>query len=196
MPSEPTTSEPTTSEPTTSTPAPEVNDWFNEPGSLPITDDGKSFTVEGTADQAGVVSVVLLDESKKVLRTITWNVTEGSNTRDFPFAEGTDYVRLVSEDCVDSNGNDGSVAGGCNVEYYAPWVNPDSDDDDNSGDDDGAGSGSAGPETPGVVQTDGFTRVEQPADDNTAALLLGGTLLAGVGAASVVIVRRRQSAQH
>ena len=96
----------------------------------------------------------------------------------------------------DANGNDGSVAGGCNVEYYAPWVNPDSDDDDNSGDDDGAGSGSAGPETPGVVQTDGFTRVEQPADDNTAALLLGGTLLAGVGAASVVIVRRRQSAQH
>ena len=194
--SEPTTSEPTTSEPTTSTPAPEVNDWFNEPGSLPITDDGKSFTVEGTADQAGVVSVVLLDESKKVLRTITWNVTEGSNTRDFPFAEGTDYVRLVSEDCVDSNGNDGSVAGGCNVEYYAPWVNPDSDDDDNSGDDDGAGSGSAGPETPGVVQTDGFTRVEEPAGTNSAALLLGGALLAGAGAGSVVLVRRRQAAQH
>ena len=192
----PTTSEPTTSEPTTSTPAPEVNDWFNEPGSLPITDDGKSFTVEGTADQAGVVSVVLLDESKKVLRTITWNVTEGSNTRDFPFAEGTDYVRLVSEDCVDSNGNDGSVAGGCNVEYYAPWVNPDSDDDDNSGDDDGAGSGSAGPETPGVVQTDGFTRVEEPAGTNSAALLLGGALLAGAGAGSVVLVRRRQAAQH
>ncbi|MGO4132520.1 hypothetical protein AB4Y70_13525 [Janibacter sp. YAF2_2] len=113
-------------------------------------------------------------------------------------------MRLVSEDCVDADGNDGSVAGGCNVEYVAPWVNPDDagsgDDDDNgSSDDDGAGSGDddgAAPETPGVVQTDGFTRVEQPADDNTAALLLGGTLLAGVGAASVVIVRRRQSAQH
>ena len=194
-PTPPTDPSPTDDD-TTTTPAPEVNDWFNEPGSLPITDDGKSFTVEGTADQAGVVSVVLLDESKKVLRTITWNVTEGSNTRDFPFAEGTDYVRLVSEDCVDANGNDGSVAGGCNVEYYAPWVNPDSDDDDNSGDDDGAGSGSAGPETPGVVQTDGFTRVEEPAGTNSAALLLGGALLAGAGAGSVVLVRRRQAAQH
>ena len=189
-----TTPDPSPSDDDT-TPAPEVNDWFNEPGSLPITDDGKSFTVEGTADQAGVVSVVLLDESKQVLRTITWNVTEGSNTRDFPFAEGTDYVRLISEDCVDANGNDGSVAGGCNVEYYAPWVNPDSDDD-NSGDDDGAGSGSAGPETPGVVQTDGFTRVEEPAGTNSAALLLGGALLAGAGAGSVVLVRRRQAAQH
>ncbi|MHA7127861.1 DUF6801 domain-containing protein [Janibacter indicus] len=196
-PSTPPTTDPSPSDDdTTSTPAPEVNDWFNEPGSLPITDDGKSFTVEGTADQAGVVSVVLLDESKKVLRTITWNVTEGSNTRDFPFAEGTDYVRLVSEDCVDANGNDGSVPGGCNVEYYAPWVNPDSDDDDNSGDDDGAGSGSAGPETPGVVQTDGFTRVEEPAGTNSAALLLGGALLAGAGAGSVILVRRRQAAQH
>ncbi|UTT65589.1 hypothetical protein NMQ01_12895 [Janibacter sp. CX7] len=192
--SEPTTSEPTTSEPTTSTPAPEVNDWFTEPTSLPITSDGKSFTVKGTADQAGVVTVVLLDGDKKVLRTIEWNVTEGSNTRDFPFAEGTDYVRLVSEDCVDANGNDGSVPGGCNVEYYAPWVNPDSDDD--SGDDDGAGTGSSGPETPGVVQTDGFSRVAQPEGDNTAAFLLGGALLAGAGAGSVVLVRRRQAAQH
>lgn len=192
--SEPTTSEPTTSEPTTSTPAPEVNDWFTEPTSLPITSDGKSFTVKGTAGQAGVVTVVLLDGDKKVLRTIEWNVTEGSNTRDFPFAEGTDYVRLVSEDCVDANGNDGSVPGGCNVEYYAPWVNPDSDDD--SGDDDGAGTGSSGPETPGVVQTDGFSRVAQPEGDNTAAFLLGGALLAGAGAGSVVLVRRRQAAQH
>lgn len=192
--SEPTTSEPTTSETTTSTPAPEVNDWFTEPSSLPITSDGKSFTVKGTADQAGVVTVVLLDGDKKVLRTIEWNVTEGSNTRDFPFAEGTDYVRLVSEDCVDANGNDGSVAGGCNVEYYAPWVNPDSDDD--SGDDDGAGTGSSGPETPGVVQTDGFSRVAEPEGDNTAAFLLGGALLAGAGAGSVVLVRRRQAAQH
>ena len=192
--SEPTTSEPTTSEPTTSTPAPEVNDWFTEPTSLPITSDGKSFTVKGNADQAGVVTVVLLDGDKKVLRTVEWNVTEGSNTRDFPFAEGTDYVRLVSEDCVDANGNDGSVAGGCNVEYYAPWVNPDSDDD--SGDDDGTGTGSSGPETPGVVQTDGFSRVAQPEGDNTAAFLLGGALLAGAGAGSVVLVRRRQAAQH
>ncbi|GAA8850989.1 hypothetical protein DUHN55_36210 [Helicobacter pylori] len=191
--SEPTTSEPTTSEPTTSTPAPEVNDWFTEPTSLPITSDGKSFTVKGNADQAGVVTVVLLDGDKKVLRTVEWNVTEGSNTRDFPFAEGTDYVRLVSEDCVDANGNDGSVPGGCNVEYYAPWVNPDSDDD--SGDDD-AGTGSSGPETPGVVQTDGFSRVAQPEGDNTAAFLLGGALLAGAGAGSVVLVRRRQAAQH
>ena len=191
--SEPTTSEPTTSEPTTSTPAPEVNDWFTEPTSLPITSDRKSFTVKGNADQAGVVTVVLLDGDKKVLRTVEWNVTEGSNTRDFPFAEGTDYVRLVSEDCVDANGNDGSVAGGCNVEYYAPWVNPDSDDD--SGDDD-AGTGSSGPETPGVVQTDGFSRVAQPEGDNTAAFLLGGALLAGAGAGSVVLVRRRQAAQH
>lgn len=195
--------EPDPGTPDPSTPV-EANDWFTEPGSLPITEDGKHFTVEGAATQAGTVNVVLLDKDKQVLRTEAWEVSEGSNSKDFAFADGTNYVRLVSEDCVDADGNDGSVAGGCNVEYVAPWVNPDDagsgDDDDNgSSDDDGAGSGDddgAAPETPGVVQTDGFTRVEQPADDNTAALLLGGTLLAGVGAASVVIVRRRQSAQH
>ncbi|MCT1620054.1 hypothetical protein M3B33_13265 [Janibacter hoylei] len=198
-PSDP--SDPGTSDP--STPV-EANDWFTEPGSLPITEDGKHFTVDGTATQAGTVNVVLLDKDKQVLRTEAWEVSEGSNSKDFAFADGTNYVRLVSEDCVDEDGNDGTVAGGCNVEYVAPWVNPDDagsgdGDDDGSSDDDGAGSGDddgAAPETPGVVQTDGFTRVEQPADDNTAALLLGGTLLAGVGAASVVIVRRRQSAQH
>lgn len=191
--SEPTTTGPTTSEPTTDEPTVEANDWFTEPNSLPITEDGKHFTVKGTSDIDGTVDVVLLDKDKKVLRTISWDVTQGTNTKNFPFAEGTDYVRIISQDCVDAQGNDGSVAGGCNVEYYAPWVNPDSSTSDGT---DGDDEGTDGPETPGVVQTDGFTRVEQPAGNNNAALLLGGALLAGAGAGTVLLARRRQGAQH
>lgn len=197
---EPTTPPSTTSSTTSSTsstttsstsePTAETNDWFSEPSTLPITEDGKRFTVAGTAEQAGTVQVLLLDGDKQVLRTITWEVTRGSNTRDFAFAEGTDYVRLVSQDCVDSEGRDESVAGGCNVEYYAPWTNPDS-----STTDDGE-TPAGGPETPGVVQTDGFTRAEAPTSDSTAAVLLGGALLAGAGAGTVVLARRRLKAQH
>ncbi|WP_207233858.1 hypothetical protein [Janibacter limosus] len=191
---EPTTPPPTTDEPTTSVPTVEANDWFDEPSSLPITSDQKHFSITGTADRAGTIDVVLLDADKKVLRTINWDVTQGSNTKEFAFAEGTGYVRIVSQDCVDADGNDGSVAdSGCNVEYYAPWINP---DDSETGTDDGDDNAPTGPETPGVVQTDGFTRVQEPAGNNTAAFLLGGALLAGAGAGSIVLARRRQSAQH
>ncbi|KRE37410.1 hypothetical protein ASG73_06935 [Janibacter sp. Soil728] len=191
---EPTTPEPTTPEPTTPEPTVEVDDWFDEPSSLPITSDQKHFSITGTADHAGTIDVVLLDADKKVLRTISWDVTEGSNTKEFSFAEGTGYVRIVSQDCVDADGNDGSVSdSGCNVEYYAPWVNP---DDSETSTDDGDDNAPTGPETPGVVQTDGFTRVQEPAGNNTAAFLLGGALLAGAGAGSIVLARRRQGAQH
>ena len=52
-----------------------------------------------------------------------------------------------------------------------------------------------GPETPGVVQTDGFDRVDRTGD-TTAAFALGGALLAGAGAGAVVVARRRRGAQH
>ena len=191
----------------------EANDWFKEPNSLPITEDQKHFTVEGEAAQDGVIQVVLLDGDKKELRTDEWNVTEGSNSKNFPFEDGTDYVRVISQDCVDANGDDEEVVGsGCNVEYYAPWINPDDGDGDDSGsgDDSDAGEGDAGddagsgdaeqngsaPEVPSVVQTDGFQRTAAPQQDNTLALALGGLLLAGAGAGTIVVARRRAVSQH
>ena len=170
--------------------APEADDWFTEPQGLPITEDGKHFTVEGAATRDGVLNVALLDENKNVLETTPWNVTEGDNSKDFPFADGTDYVRLISEDCVDADGNDETVLGSsCNVEYYAPWVAPGDDNDTDAPGDDSADE----PEIPGVVQTDGFTQSAKPEFDNTVGLALGGMLLASAG---VVVVARRRIGQH
>lgn len=209
--SEPTTSEPTTSEPTTSTPtstsepttsaptstpAPETDDWFHEPSELPISQDKQSFTVEGTADHDGTVIVQLLDKDKKVIKSYTWDVTKGANSRSFDFVEGTDYARVISQDCVDADGKDESVVdSGCNVEYYAPWasITETKDDDSPSTSDDDSGSG---PETPGKVETDSFQRVVQEQGSNAPALALGGLLLAGAAAGSVVVARRRTAAQH
>ncbi|RDT70652.1 hypothetical protein DW287_09095, partial [Haemophilus influenzae] len=125
---EPTDPEPTDPQPTD--PAPEANDRFEEPDSLPISEDQTEFTVEGEASQDGVLQVVQLDADKKELHTDEWDVTEGTNTKNFKHVEGTDYVRLISQDCVDANGDDEEVVGsGCNVEYYAPWSDPDDGDD-------------------------------------------------------------------
>src|SRR5699024_4287712 len=97
---------------------PTENDWFNEPSSLPLADN--VFTVEGTATKAGTLSIEVLGESTddageavpgEVLETHTWEVTEGSNTKDFDLNEGAGYVRIVSQDCVDANGDDETVEG-------------------------------------------------------------------------------------
>lgn len=184
------TSDPSTSEPTTSEPTVEADDWFTEPSSLPITDDQQAFTVEGTASHAGTIVVQLLDADKNVLESYTWDVSEGSNSRDFDFVEGTDYARVISQDCVDAEGNtEDDVDSGCNVEYYAPWA-------DITGDGTSSTSSVGSPETPGVVQTDAFQRVSEKESSNAAAYTLGGLLLAGAAAGSVVVVRRRSAAQH
>lgn len=188
--SEPSTSEPSTSEPSTSEPTVEADDWFTEPSSLPITEDQQAFTVEGTASHAGTIVVQLLDADKNVLESYTWDVSEGSNSRDFDFVEGTDYARVISQDCVDAEGNtEDDVDSGCNVEYYAPWA-------DITGDGTSSTSSVGSPETPGVVQTDAFQRVSEKESSNAAAYALGGLLLAGAAAGSVVVVRRRSAAQH
>ncbi|WP_435200295.1 hypothetical protein [Janibacter sp. GS2] len=211
-------------------PAPEpeeTDDWFTEPSSLPLVDN--VFTVEGEAAHEGTLSVEVVAGTKdeagepvpgEVLTTYTWNLTEGANSKDFDLLEGADYVRLVSQDCVDADGNDESVAGGCNVTYRAPWATDgdtgdgDTGDGDTGGDagedtGDNAGDGETGdgpgapvadetpaePEVPQVVQTDGLTPAT-PQDDNTAALALGGLLLAGAGAGTVLVARRRAAGQH
>lgn len=225
-------------------PAPEpeeADDWFTEPDSLPLVDN--VFTVEGEAAHEGTLSVEVVAGAKDeagepvpgdVLKTYTWDLTEGANSKDFNLLEGADYVRLVSQDCVDADGNDESVAGGCNVTYRAPWANDgdnggDAGEDtgDNAGDGNNAGDGDAGedtgdetgdagedtaddggdagapvadeapaePEVPQVVQTDGLAPAT-PQDDNTAALALGGLLLAGAGVGTVLVARRRAAAQH
>src|SRR5699024_4012565 len=99
--------------------------------------------------------------------------------------EGADYVRILSEGCVDAEGNTEEVPGTvCNVEYRAPWAadgdtgtgddgdnGGDTGNDDDQGQDTGNGddqgedtgdaeqtddSGDAGqPQVPDVVQTDG-----------------------------------------
>jgi plastocyanin len=196
--------------------APVTDDWFDEPSSLPLVDN--VFTVAGDATHGGTLTVQVLGGAKDadggsiagdVLKSYTMSATEGANSADFNLVEGADYVRLLSQDCVDAAGNTSSVAGGCNVTYTAPWaadgdstgggepvVGTPTDEDtgtDAGTDDDGA---AAGPQRPSVVQTDGLTPVREPAGNDTATFLLGGALLAGVGAGSVVLVRRRQNAQR
>src|SRR5699024_4318646 len=118
------------------------------------------------------------------------------------------YVRIVSQDCVDANGDDETVEGsGCNVLYTASWVDG-GDNGDGEPVDDGDGAGEDGsddtagePEVPEVVQTDGFqpatTTATTPVEDNTLALTLGGLLLAGAGAgAGTVLVARRRAASQ
>ncbi|GAB3110501.1 hypothetical protein GCM10027055_09930 [Janibacter alkaliphilus] len=187
------------SDDTSEEPAPEVNDWFTEPSTLPITDSQDAFTVEGTASEDGTLTVQLLDADKNVLETYTWDVEEGSNSRDFDFVEGTDYVRIISADCVDANGaTEEDVNSGCNVEYYAPWaeISDGSSSSVTSVAGDGSDDGAAAPQTPGVVQTDALQRVEPAEGSNAAAFALGGLLMAGAAAGSVVVVRRRNAAQH
>ncbi|MGO1166142.1 MAG: hypothetical protein ACTMHL_05955, partial [Janibacter sp.] len=190
----------------------EVNDWFNEPSSLPLVDN--TFTVEGDATQAGTITVQVLSgvdgAPGEVLKTYTMDATEGANKADFDLVEGADYVRLLSQDCVDAQGRTEEEAGGCNVTYKAPWAddvdgNTGGDDGgsddaaeqvtDDTSDDAGAGDAPAKPEVPAVVQTDGLTPVA-PQEDNTAALALGGLLLAGAGAGTILVARRRAAAQH
>lgn len=193
---------------------PEVDDWFNEPASLPLVDN--VFTVSGDATHAGTLTIQVLGGAKDadgkaipgdVLKSYTMSAVEGANSGDFDLVEGADYVRILSEDCVDEAGNDSSVAGGCNATYSAPWAD-DGDNDGEGGDpvvgpptDDGTDTGTdnggtAGPERPSVVQTDGLTPAQAPAGDDSAALLLGGALLAAAGAGSIVLVRRRQGDQR
>ncbi|MGO1166143.1 MAG: DUF6801 domain-containing protein [Janibacter sp.] len=189
----------------------EANDWFTEPPSLPLVDN--TFTIEGEATQAGVITVEVLSgvpgedgESTpgEILKTYTMNATEGANTAEYDLVEGADYVRLVSQDCVDEAGNDETVAGGCNVTYKAPWAEDGNNDSDDAGDDAGEKvtddapaepAAPADPQVPQVVQTDGLTPATTPQDDNTAALALGGLLLAGAGAGTVLVARRR-AVQH
>lgn len=182
-------------------PAPEVDDWFDEPASLPLV--GNVFTVEGDATRDGTLSVEVLagtqgDDGESapgdVLTTYTWDLTEGANSKDFNLVEGADYVRLVSQDCIDEAGNDESVAGGCNVTYRAPWADDGTNDDDGepvyepTGGDTGE-QPPAQPEVPQVVQTDGFQPAAAPQQDDTLVYALGGLLL--VGAGTVLVARRR-----
>lgn len=197
---------------------PEVDDWFNEPGSLPLVDN--VFTVAGDATHAGTLTIQVLGGAKDadgkaipgdVLKSYTMSAVEGANSADFSLVEGADYVRILSQDCVDADGNDSSVAGGCNATYSAPWaddgdndgeggdpvVGPPTDDGTDTGTDNGTDNGgTAGPERPSVVQTDGLTPAQAPAGDDSAAFLLGGALLAAAGAGSIVLVRRRQGDQR
>lgn len=197
---------------------PEVDDWFNEPGSLPLVDN--VFTVAGDATHAGTLTIQVLGGAKDadgkaipgdVLKSYTMSAVEGANSADFSLVEGADYVRILSQDCVDEAGNDSSVAGGCNATYSAPWaddgdndgeggdpvVGPPTDDGTDTGTDTGTDNGgTAGPERPSVVQTDGLTPAQAPAGDDSAAFLLGGALLAAAGAGSIVLVRRRQGDQR
>ncbi|HIZ97474.1 MAG TPA: hypothetical protein H9805_02720 [Candidatus Janibacter merdipullorum] len=199
---------------------PEANDWFTEPQSLPI-DENNVVTLEGTASQAGTITVEVLGEGTgddgepapgEVLATHEFEVAEGDVKETFPLVEGAGYARVISQDCVDADGNDETVEGsGCNVTYKASWVggNDDGSGDDNGepvddGDDnvdDGAGDDSGDdatgdPEVPEVVQTDGFTPVGEQPQDNTLALTLGGLLLAGAGAGTVLVARRRAATQR
>ncbi|NYF98807.1 DUF6801 domain-containing protein [Janibacter cremeus] len=222
-----------------SAPEPEVDDWFNEPGSLPLVDN--VFTVSGNATRDGVLSIEVLAGAQDadgnavpghVLTSYTMDATEGANEQDFDLVEGADYVRVISQDCIDADGNDGTVAGGCNVVYQAPWAADTGNGDDQGGDtgngddqggdtgngddqggdtgngddqggDTGNGDDQGGdtgngddqdagsPEVPAVVQTDGLTPAMTSQEDNSAALALGGLLLAGAGAGSVLVMRRR-----
>ena len=175
---------------------PTEDDWFNEPSSLPLADN--VFTVEGTATRAGTLSIEVLGEATddagepvpgEVLETHTWKVTEGSNTKDFDLNEGAGYVRIVSQDCVDANGDDETVEGsGCNVLYTASWVDG-GDNGDGEPVDDGE------PEVPEVVQTDGV-EATTPTEDSTLAFALGGLLLAAAGTGTVLVARRRAAARH
>lgn len=197
---------------------PEVDDWFDEPNSLPLVDN--VFTVSGDATHAGTLTIQVLGGAKDadgnaipgdVLKSYTMSAVEGANSDDFNLVEGADYVRILSQDCVDEAGNDSSVAGGCNATYSAPWaddgdndgeggdpvVGPPTDDGTDTGTDTGTDNGgTAGPERPSVVQTDGLTPAQAPAGDDSAAFLLGGALLAAAGAGSIVLVRRRQGDQR
>lgn len=186
---EPGETTPPTTDPTETEAPIEVDDWFDEPSQLPVAADRSSFSVEGTASRAGTLVVQLLDSNRELLTSYEESVAEGAFSGDFDFVDGTNYVRLVSQDCVDVNGDTEEVVGsGCNVEYIADWASTsDGDDDDN---------GSGSPETPGVVQTDALQRVQPGDSTNGAALALGGVLLAGAAAGSVVVLRRRAAAQH
>src|SRR5699024_2071159 len=119
---------------------PEENDWFDEPGSLPLKDN--VFTVEGTAKQAGTLIIQVLDGDHEELTSYTWDVEKGEVSNTFDLVEGADYVRILSQDCVDAAGDTEETPGGaCNVEYRAPWAdsdtgNGDGDDQDNGGDTD------------------------------------------------------------
>lgn len=145
----------------------EANDWFTEPDKLPITEDQKGFTIEGAAAQDGILEIALLDADKEVLRTEEWNVTEGDNTKTFSFAEGTHYVRIISQDCVDANGDDETVEGsGCNAEYYAPWSNP--DEGNEGGSDDGGSDDEGSEEGDDMGAVDDAPTDDAPTDDAAA----------------------------